>query len=424
MFACIHLTSLLAGASALLQNCAASFSPEAELTDPETILFDVSRLSRLYGGLGEIGEAVLQHTLTLRLEANVAVAPNAEAALLAARNFQGLSVIPENAADALRGLDVGNLPLSPQLWEMLEAWGIRTFQDFARLPESGVAARLGPEGVYLHRLARGVAERPLRVIQPEAAFEERVELENALENLEPLLFILSRILNDQCEKLCAHGFSTHELRLKLELERRQEHRRTIRLPVPMRQSVAILKLLQLDLEAHPPQAAILAVHLELKPVQPRTVQNGMFQPVTPAPDKLEVTLARIRALVGEQNAGVPELLNTHRPAPFQLAIRQPATNLRWTPEDPAARKPQVAFRYFQPPLSAQVELEGTRPIRLAAGAIRGNVMTHAGPWRCSGDWWTEEEWNRDEWDVSLNDGAIYRIYRNPDRAWFVEGVYD
>ena len=36
-----------------------------------------------------------------------------------------------------------------------------------------------------------------------------------------------------------------------------------------------------------------------------------------------------------------------------------------------------------------------------------------------------EEWDRDEWDVTLSDGATYRIFRErATHAWFVDGSYD
>lgn len=419
MFACIHAPE---GCSQTLRNCAESFAPEAELSAPDTILFDVGRLNRLYGGLSEIAETIALHAGSMGLTANIAIAPNAETALIAARNFPGITLIPEEAADALAALDIENLPLTPELWQTLESWGIHTFRDLARLPGTGLAERLGPDGVYLYRLARGAVDRPLRVLKQPVHYEERVELEHALTELEPLMFILARILNDQCERLQAHGVATNEIHLVLELDNRTEHLRGLHLPVPMRQSKAILKLLQLDLEAHSPLAAIVAVRLTLKPVPPRQVQGGIFLPPTPAPDKLEVTLTRIRALVGEKNVGVPELLNTHRPAPFQLTLRQPETNLRAKEFPPI--HPRIAFRYFSPALSAQVQLDQGRPLRLAAGAIRGNVITYAGPWRSSGDWWSANPWDRDEWDVSLNDGSLYRIYRDPKAAWFIEGAYD
>jgi protein ImuB len=168
---------------------------------------------------------------------------------------------------------------------------------------------------------------------------------------------------------------------------------------------------------HPPAAPTVALALSLKPVHPRTVQTGIFLPVTPAPDKLELTLARIRGIVGENNVGIPELLNTHHPHPFHLVTHQPPT----TSHQPPATCHQ-AFRYFRPPLPATVELERNRPLRITASGIHGKVLNAAGPWRTSGDWWTTTAWNRDEWDIALTNGALYRIYRDPH--WFVEGSYD
>jgi protein ImuB len=162
-----------------------------------------------------------------------------------------------------------------------------------------------------------------------------------------------------------------------------------------------------------------AVVVALKPVEPRRFQHGLFIPQAPAPDKLELTLARIRGLVGEQNVGMPELLDTHRPEPFQLcgAGPRPAAG-----SQPASIN--IAFRYFHPALLAKVEMHGDRPARLTAPGIYGRIVKVAGPWRTSGEWWTLTPWNRDEWDVALNDGALYRIYREPDGRWHVEGAYD
>ena len=36
-----------------------------------------------------------------------------------------------------------------------------------------------------------------------------------------------------------------------------------------------------------------------------------------------------------------------------------------------------------------------------------------------------QAWNRDEWDVALDDGTLCRIYRDRDgRGWFMEGCWD
>ena len=53
-----------------------------------------------------------------------------------------------------------------------------------------------------------------------------------------------------------------------------------------------LKLLQLDLNAHPPGAPIAKINLSVEPVRPRSTQSGLFLPPSPEPEKLELTLAQ------------------------------------------------------------------------------------------------------------------------------------
>jgi len=404
MFACIH------GPTTDPAQIAADFTPCFEQTAPDTVVFSIDPLRRLYGSPHQIGQAIAQRAGE---RAHVAIAETADAAILAAHNLPGLTVVPN-----LGDLDVASLPLSEDLYETLETWGIHTLEQLAQLPEAGLAERFGPTGVYLQRLAQGAIHRPLRIAQPEIAYHDRIQLDHPVSLLEPLLFLIARLLNDQCARLLSNAMAASEVTIRLELEDRTEHVRTLRLPVPMRDSKALLKLLQMDLEAHPPQAATLALALVLNPVHPRTIQGGIFLPTSPAPDKLELTLARIRGLVGEDNVGVPELIDTHHPHPFRLVSRQPQIG-----RQPAITTNQ-AFRYFRPPLNATVDLDHNRPARITASLIHGKVLNAAGPWRTSGDWWTAKSWNRDEWDVALSNGALYRIYREPDRRWFIEGSYD
>ncbi len=402
MFACIH------GHSAGLPQIAAGFSPSFEQTSPDTVVFRVDGLQRLHGSARQIAQAIAQQAGD---EVNVAIAETADAAIIAARNFPGITVAPN-----LNDLDVATLTLTDEMAQVLEAWGIYTFEQLAQLPETGLAERFGAEGVYLQRLARGAIDRPLKIFQPETTYEDRIQLDHPVSLLEPLLFLIARLLNDQCARLLSNAMAANEVTIRLELENRAEHIRTLHLPVPMRESKSLLKLLQMDLEAHPPAAPTIALALSLKPVHPRTVQTGIFLPVTPAPDKLELTLARIRGIVGENNVGIPQLLDTHHPHPFRLVPGTPIPN-------PQSQIPgRQAFRFFRPPLPATVSLDGNRPLRLSAPGIHGKVLNAAGPWRTSGDWWTKTAWNRDEWDIALSNGTLYRIYR--DSNWYVEGSYD
>ena len=416
MFASIHALENPTG----LLDCAKTFSPLVEETDSHTVVLEVSGLDRIFGLPQEIAGAIARHAEQAGLRTNVAVASNPDAALCAARGFSGISVIPHgDEAKFLETLPVRLLSPSPELSETFERWGIRRFRDLAMLPEIGLAERLGPLGVYLRSLARGEADRPLKPLEEALQFLEELELEHPLELLEPLLFLLARLLQALCARLTAYGLATNELRLRLRLEDRTEHVRTLRLPVPMLDPKSFLKLLQLDLSSHPPAAPIVRLYLEALPAPPRPAQNGLFVPLAPEPEKLELILARVAALVGEQHVGSPELLDTHRPGAFRMKRFEPGSSAVL----PEAGSLRLAFRMYRPPRPARVRLTAGRPVHVQAEEIRGNVTTAAGPWRTSGDWWRTDPWARDEWDVALADGAVYRIYCER-HCWFVEGCYD
>jgi protein ImuB len=405
------------------------FSPIVEQTAGtgpaiHTVTFDVSGLDRLFGMVQDVAVAIARRARETGVQANLALATNADAAILAARGFTGISILPQgDEAKFLGRLPLTLLAPSPELQETLERWGIRRFQELAALPPLGIAERLGPEGLRLRQLARGEVERKLVPLEEPLNFREELELEYAVELLEPLAFVMSRLLDGLIMRLATRGLATDELRLFLRLENHALHERKLRLPVPALDSRAFLKLLQLDLAAHPPPAPVMHVALAVNPVKPRAAQTGLFVPQAPEPVKLELTLARIKTLLGEESVGSPELLDTHRPGAFRMMDFGRARPPRRT-----QARVCLALRLFRPPRAARVAVHAAQPGFVAAAGVRGKVLELAGPWRTSGDWWTSDPWSRDEWDIALSDGALYRIYCNRldcERcAWFVEGSYD
>jgi len=410
MFACLH------GAGDLTA-IAFEFSPLVEQTAPDTVTFDVSGLDRLFGLPQDIAAAIARRAPDRRL----ALAANPDAAICAARGFPGVSIIPYgDEAKFLGPLPVALLGPSEELQETLERWGIRTLHQLGALPPLGIAERLGPEGLRLRELARGEAERKLLLVEDPLKFEDELELDYPVELLEPLMFVFGRLIGSLATRLGARALATNELRLRLDLENRTAHERTLRLPTPSLDTKAFLKLWQLDLAAHPPNAPVLKVWMGVNPVKPRAAQSGLFIPIAPEPVKLELTLARIKAIVGQDRVGIAELLDTHRPGAFVLKERPQVPGRLAGPPAPAQ---SLALRAFRPARAARVSLEAGQPDFVTADGVRGKVIERAGPWRTSGDWWTKDPWSRDEWDVALSDGAVYRLYCDP-RGWFVEGSYD
>ena len=107
------------------------------------------------------------------------------------------------------------------------------------------------------------------------------------------------------------------------------------------------------------------------------------------------------------------------------ASRQPS------PDAQTTESTVTALRIFRPPASATVTLDDGRPTRIVCPKrkeICGEILWAAGPWRTSGDWWEQEGWARDEWDVALQEAAgiaLYRLVRDLfSGQWKVEGSYD
>src|SRR3989442_5657764 len=321
---------------ALLIDLAFTFSPLVERTSVDTVVLDISGDELLFSLQNQaevnwtrsLGDEISRRAAESGFKVNVSVAANPDVAIHAARVFKGVTVVAAGA----ELLQLGNLSIklldyslagidekkAEEIGETLALWGIRTFIDFAELPLAGVAQRLGQEGARLQKLAQGKSERQLLLVQPPVGFEQSLELEHPIAELEPLSFILSRLLNQLCANLNAQVLATNELRLRLKLEDQTEHERTITLPVPMRNPKTFLRLLLFEIEAQPPQTAITSIMIAAEPVKPRISQTGLFIPLAPEPEKLEVTLARLAKLVGANNVGSPELLDTHRPDAFRM----------------------------------------------------------------------------------------------------------
>jgi protein ImuB len=469
-----------AATHAALLDLGLSFSPRIEDTAPDTVVLDLEGLSHLFGSSEKIADNLARCASEFGLEAHIAVASNPDAAIHAARGFPRITVIaPGEESERLGCLPVQALVPHGEILETLQRWGVRTLEALAALPTVQLSERLGQEGVRLQELARGASARSLVLAQPPLRFEEVMKLEYSVGELEPLSFILGRLLDQLCSRLAARSLATNALRLQLELEVSAEaeedtrpaekdactstkYESVLRLPVPMQDSKTLLKLWRLRLQADPPRAPIRKLALAARPAKPRVAQGGLFLPLSPNPEKLEVTLARIASLVGDGNVGSPELLDTHRPGAFRMARFNPlkaeaeSRSVKRTKKDrggsrgnahPVKRAPAMALRAFRPPLAATVGVRAGVPARVSFDGIRGDVVAVSGPWRTSGDWWRDDKWEHEEWDVEITflihtqppvagdaqhttpknawRTGLYRLYRDAATGgWFVRGAYD
>jgi protein ImuB len=258
-----------------------------------------------------------------------------------------------------------------------------------------------------------------------------LDLEWPVDGLEPLSFLLARVLEPLCAQLMARGQRAAGLGLDLRLVDGSFHRRALRPAAASADARTWRTLLLLDLEVHPPRDAIQALTVRADPTPSRLVQFSLLDPAQPSPEKLAETMARLHEWTKDGRSGAPELLDTHRPGAFAIGTfapgpvaqaRRPGVRSA-APGPPGPSSPRVALRVFRPPLPAEVAVKEGAPAFVSATGVRGAVLDRAGPWRASGDWW-DVAYSREEWDVALATG-VYRIFRDRLReSWYVEGELD
>ncbi|MGC2638802.1 MAG: DNA polymerase Y family protein [Acidobacteriaceae bacterium] len=408
-----------AGARTALLEAAGQFSPRVEdcSTAPENegcfcAVLDIAGTEKLFGPPEKLAKKLLHAARALGIQAVVVVSRNIDAAICLARSLHPQSlvaagvgplagwstaVVPSgDEAAALAPLPLSALPLTPDHAETLMRWGIATLGALAALPEKELVARLGQEGQRLRRLARGEAAHLLVPDPPVFALEERMELEAPVELLDSLLFVLGVLLDQLIARATGQILALAAVTVTLTLEGGSTHTRTVRPALPSNERRLWLRLLHLDLQAHPPSAPILGLTVNAEPGSTSKVQLGLFTPQLPEPSRLDVTLARIRSLVGDEHAGRAVLEDAHRPEAFRVA---PFV----VPQASAIRAPRgrsrSAVRRLRPPELVPVTLRQRRPAMFVFRNQRYLVEQSFGPWFSSGNWWGAEIWSVEKWDL-------------------------
>ncbi len=450
----------------VLVEIAAQFSPRYEQHRDDLVSIDVSGLERLLGPAQAIGEE-LRRTATARgVRLHVAIARSRIAALVLALARPGLTVVaPGEEAAALAPIAIGILEKIDQNSagspvSALKRWGLKTLGELAALPPADLASRLGRPALAWQAMARGEDARPLVPMVEEERFDASLELEWPIDGLEPLSFVFTRLLEPLSTRLERRDRGAAVLHVLLRLVTKdasgaghEMYTRRLELPTPMRDVRALRTLALLDLESHPPGAAIDRVTIAIDPTPGRVLQHTLFTRAQPAPEQVSTLLARLGALMGQDRIGAPAIIDTYRPGAFAMTafktddddrVERRAPNARTRlcaggASDAAGAAFNVcsALRRCRQPVPARVAIADGRPIRVTTdrrGFAGGAVVQCAGPWRTSGNWWAETHpthpthptcWSRDEWDVAVSDGAVYRIFEDrATNAWFVDAIVD
>ena len=446
---------------------------------------DVSGLGRLLGPPRTVGEELGRAAAARRARVHVALAGTRTAALLLAQARPGLTLVEPDAsaAAALAPLPIGMLEKASaampadtranrptradeaaRVLSALGLWGIKTLGEMAALPPADLASRLGQPALLWQAIARGEDVRPFIPTLPDERFASTLELEWPIEGPEPLSFVLTRLLEPLSTRLERRDRGAAVLHVELGLVTREIDIRRLQLPSPLREVRALRTLALLDLDARPPAAAIDRVTIVIDPTPGRVLQHTLFTRAHPTPEQLSTLLARLGALMGQDRIGAPAVVDSDRPGAFAVTsfATEPSSRkgsaappARAQEEDGCVPRPLVsALRRCRQPVPARVASERGRPLRVTSdrhGFAGGQVLASAGPWRTSGEWWTgggagagggaggagrqegragqvgagQAGWDRDEWEVALTDGAVYRIFRDRETdGWFIDAIVD
>lgn len=354
------------------------------------------------------------------------------------------------------------LPVSEETLRTLRALGLRRIGQVADRPREEWEARFGPEGLRLHRWARGRDDRRLWFTRPEEQPEASVEVDGGVDGLEPLLFLLRHLVSRISDDLESRGRYARRLRIRLLLEGGDEETAQVSPARPTRRPELLLDLCRAALERRSRSGAgarIQGVALAVERMgRARARQGDLFTRRWRDPMQAAATLSRLRARLGQQGVAVPEPRRTHRPEdrnrwrPAESAGGSPRDDSRRagpssrsgpdgerreprrSPEgtSPADAVPPV-LRLLAEPRRVEVRTEdraatgGGPPREVWDEEGRHEVVVAEGPERLSGDWW-EDPYRREYYRVCTAEGELLWLFREyPESGrlrWWLHGWWD
>jgi len=405
-----------------LLQCADHWTPNYESTEPGLCVLDLSAVRGIRQRRLSCGEDIRTELATHQLEARVGFADDPDHACLAAHAAESVLIHdgPESDSTLLGKLPIDVLHPTPVVMEVLRLWGVQTLAQLAALPREGVAARLGADGLHAWQLARGGTGRLLQRVRPVALFHETAELEHGVESLEPLLFLLRRMLETLCRRLAERWLVAAAEHLLLTFEDGSQHERLLRVAEPTRDEDLLLRVLLTHLDGLRTATAVKSVTLELTPARQCMRQNLLFERSLRDPQRFAETLAQLEALFGIGRMGKPRLLPTRRPDAFLMA-----GFLEQTPPAPARHDGPfhgLPLCCFRPPRDVGVSLHQHRPAFITTQKTTLTITAANGPCFLSGNWWDRQAWSREVWEVAASDGALYQLAREGGR-WVLDGVF-
>ena len=414
----------------ILISVARQFAHTIEVID-DGILFDVSGLERLIGKPDRVAQKILEQMQRQKIAGSIAVADTVDTAMLLARRPNPLDLNVTRGLvqpDMFEQLPLADLEIENSTLNVFNELGIRTVKDLLAVPHNDLVGRYGRSFQdvidVLEQKSRSFVTPNIR--ENSAAW--KFDLDQAVENFEQLIFVVNHGLERLFAEVSHHGFSTEQLDISFRLSNKGTRDYEIKTSFPTLERVFWLKLVNLRISLDPPEATIVGVSVVSYFTKPRPDQRGLYAVSRPEPESLLLTVNKLKKLVGEDNVGVPVLLNQRLPMPFKLdaeAMPDVRTENRAKTGNDSNQDSfpgTIALTYFRPPIRAEVLVREGRLVFVKTHLFSGHVTKYSGMWRANSHWW-DRSWRTQEWDIEVENNGVYRLCK-VDKEWFLSGEYD
>ncbi|WP_454887782.1 DUF6504 family protein [Sphingomonas oryzagri] len=409
------------------------WTPTASVAPPDGLWLDLTGATHLFGGEERFCRHLRRFLARLGYTASIAIAGTPGAAHALAR-YSGapITVLPPGAeAQALAGLPLAALRLTPDALTAAARFGLDRIADLYPMPRGPLARRLGLATVTRLDQARGLVAEPIIPVMP---FDEPQVSRRLLEPIgtaEAITQVIGDLVDDLTGLLQARGLGLRSAVLTCLRVDGDEQRIGLGTARATREAPHLKRMFALRVERIEPGLGIEAMTLATPRVEDL------------APTSLEATFAdgaRVRdiAPLVDQLAG-----RVGEQALFRIAARESDVPERAVLRVPPLSAPTGWPAWKRPirllprpePLSSVVALLPDHPPRRFVWRGRAyRVMAGDGPERIHGEWWRagREMWAvRDYFRVEAEGGERFWLFRRGDGvegatgdlSWYIHGLF-
>jgi protein ImuB len=401
-----------------LVSVARSFAHSIESIE-DGVLFDVSGLQRLIGKPEAITKRIVNELRRNNIQASVAVAETVDTAMLLARK-QCKDRIAVHSPDEFNKLPLQDLDIDKDTLDVFTDLGLRRVEDLLAVPREELIGRYGQDFMDVIDTIeqRGASFVVANIKEDHASWS--FDLDQPVEDFEQLIFLLNHGLERLLKQIAHCGHSTEHLDLDFGLRNKTQKAYEIKTSFPTLDRNFWLKLINLRAALDPPESQIVTVHVTAHFTRPRPAQRGLYAVSRPEPENLLLTVNKLKKLVGQENVGLPVLLDQRMSEAFGIdidALPAGSERIETTTENTV-----IGFNYYRPPISAEVLVREKRLVYLKCHAFAGHIINFSGVWKGNAKWW-DEPWRSLEWDIEVENAGIYRLCKIR-YEYFLIGEYD